>query len=364
MFDAFDHQCMAQALRLARRGLATTDPNPRVGCVLARNGEVVGSGWHRKAGEAHAEIHALREAGGRSSGATAYVTLEPCNHQGRTGACAKALTGAGISRVVCSTVDPNPRVNGGGLKDLEAAGIQVQSGLLEEQAEELNQGFFSRMRRNRPWVRVKLAQSLDGGTALANGVSQWISSEPSRTDVQRWRERSSAIMTGIGTVLADDPSLDVRTGSTRQPLRVIVDSQWRTPASARTLRLPGQVLIAGRQDRPVPAELKATGALTLPLPADQDRVDLSYLMTALAEREVNELQVEAGAELAGALLQARLVDELLIYQAPLLLGSGTRTAMEFGPLQHMQDRIRLDWIETCQTGPDLRLRLQPRYGED
>jgi diaminohydroxyphosphoribosylaminopyrimidine deaminase/5-amino-6-(5-phosphoribosylamino)uracil reductase len=365
MFDAFDHQCMAQALRLAELGMNSTDPNPRVGCVLTRDREVVGTGWHRRAGEPHAEVFALREAGESARGATAYVTLEPCSHQGRTPACTEALIEAGVARVVFPVNDANPEINGNGKERLREAGIRVDVGLMKEQAEELNPGFFSRMRRKRPWVRVKLAQSLDGGTALANGASQWISCPESRQDVQNWRARSSAILTGIGTVLFDNPSLNVRIGEdARQPLRVIADSNWRTPADARTLGLPGEVLIGGRDDIEVPVSLRESGATLLPLPAEDGRVRLESLLEALAAREANEVHVEAGASLAGALLERRLVDELVVYQAPVLLGSEIREPFAFGPLQDMADRVSLEWLETCHTGNDLRLRLAPRYGKN
>lgn len=365
MFDAFDHECMSRALRLAARGMNSTDPNPRVGCVLARDGEVIGTGWHREAGGPHAEIFALEEAGRATQGATAYVTLEPCSHQGRTPACTGALIKAGIGRVVFPLNDANPEVNGNGMAQLQDAGIRVDTGLMKEQAEKLNPGFYSRMRRNRPWVRVKLAQSLDGGIALANGSSQWISSAESRQDVQQWRARSSAVMTGIGTLLSDDPSLNVRTEEgARQPLRVVVDSHWRTPPGARTLGLPGNVLIAGRADRDVPEALRNSGAGLLPLAADEERLDLEQLVQALAGLEINELHVEAGAELTGALLQKQLLDEILIYQAPVLLGSGAREPFAFGPLRDMSGRISLQWLESVHTGTDLRLRLAPQYGDN
>jgi diaminohydroxyphosphoribosylaminopyrimidine deaminase/5-amino-6-(5-phosphoribosylamino)uracil reductase len=269
-----------------------------------------------------------------------------------------------VDRVVCAIRDDNPKVNGGGFSRLEAAGIAVETGLLQDRAESLNAGFFKRMRENVPWVRIKLAQSLDGGTALKNGSSQWISSDASRADVQKWRARSSAIMTGIGTVLADNPSLNVRNAQTlRQPVRVIVDSYWRTPPGARTLALEGHVLIAGRNDIEIPAALYESNAELLPLPADSQQVNLHALMKALSDREVNEMQVEAGANLAGSLLREKLVDELLIYQAPLILGSGARSSFAIGPLESMQQRVSLQWLETVHTGPDLRLRLKPQYGE-
>ncbi len=365
MFDSFDHQCMALALQQAALGLDTTHPNPRVGCVLARDGKVVATGWHQRCGEAHAEVHALQQAGPAARGATAYVSLEPCSYQGRTPACAPQLIEAGISRLVCASVDPNPRVNGKGISLLESAGIRVDTGLMKDQAESLNAGFYKRMREGLPWVRVKLAQSIDGGTALSNGLSQWISSSESRADVQNWRARSAAIMTGIGTVLADDPCLNVRSDNTsRQPLRVIVDSQWRTPANARTLGLDGEVLIAGNEGLEIPLALKDSGAELLALASKSGRVDLSRLMQALADRSVNEVQVEAGSTLSGALIAEKLVDEILIYQAPVLLGSGTRGSFKFGPLDDMDDAIQMNWIESTRIGNDMRLRLKPVYPQD
>lgn len=353
---------MAEALRLAERGMHGTDPNPRVGCVIGRDGEILGRGWHRAAGGDHAEVFALAEAGSRAAGATAYVTMEPCSHQGRTPPCTEALVRAGIARVVMAMADPNPRVDGSAA--LAAAGIACEEGLMAEEAAALNPGFHSRMLRGRPWFRVKLAQSLDGRTALADGSSKWISSPAAREDVQLWRARSSALLTGIGTVLADDPMLDVRLdGATRQPLRVICDSRWRTPPKARTLSLPGQVLIAGLARFTPPTALAASGAELLPLPEHKGQVDLHALATELARREVNEVQVEAGAILCGALLDARLVDEILVYQAPCLLGGGARPAFETRPLALMEQRIALRLQEVRQLGPDLRLRAQPQYPE-
>lgn len=366
MFDAFDHQCMSRALQLAERGLFGTDPNPRVGCVIARDGRVIAEGWHQRAGEAHAEPRALQALGAEARGATAYVTLEPCSHQGRTPSCATALIEAGIARVVAAGKDPNPEVNGQGIERLRTAGIQVDTGLLAELAEALNPGFFKRMREQRPWVRVKLALSLDGKTALGNGTSQWISGEASRQDVQAWRARSSAVMTGVGTVLADNPSLNVRLeGALRQPLRLIVDSHWRTPPDARTLQLPGPTLVAGVGDHAIPDELRSTGVELLPVKADRaGRVDLPALLAALAERAVNEIQVEAGATLAGALLEQGLVDELLVYQAPIVLGSGSRDAFAMGPLADMRGRIRLRKMESLALGGDLRMRFLAGTGRD
>lgn len=359
-YSVFDYECMAKALQLARKGLATTHPNPRVGCVIARDGQVVGSGWHEKAGGPHAEVFALREAGEKASGGTVYVTLEPCSHAGRTPPCVDALIDAQVARVVLATKDPNPSVNGNGIQRLQQAGIEVHSGLMEQQAEELNAGFMQRMREGRPWVRIKLAQSIDGHVALANGSSQWISSEESRADVQRWRARSDGILTGIGTVLADDPSLNVRGGDTeRQPARIVIDSHWRTPRDARLMSLPGRVLIAGLQERPVPAELQNSGAELLPAPAFEGRVDMRAVLQALARREFNEIQVEAGATLCGTLLQRGLADELLIYQAPAVLGGTALSPFAYPRLDNMDDRVHLEWVDSRRIGGDLRLRLKP-----
>lgn len=364
MFSQFDYECMSQALRLAARGMNTTRPNPRVGCVLANNNEVISSGWHKRCGEAHAEVFALEAAGERARGASCYVTLEPCSHQGRTPSCAKALIKAGIGRVVSAIADDNPQVCGSGFSLLEQAGIQVESGLMREQAEHLNAGFIMRMRHDRPWVRIKLAQSMDGKTALADGASEWISGEASRNDVQVWRARSCAIMTGIGTILADNPSLNVRQGSVDlQPMRVIVDSQWRTPASARTLQLPGRVLIVGRDDVEIPSHLADSTAELLRLPAADKTggICLQSLMKELSNREINELQVEAGGILAGALLEQQLVDEILLYQAPILLGTSALESFRFGPLGTMEQRMTMQCLETRHIGPDLRYRLKPVY---
>ncbi len=359
-FSAFDHECMASALQLARQGLETTHPNPRVGCVITRGKRVVGKGWHKKTGEAHAEIHALLEAGDKAKGGTAYVTLEPCSHTGRTPPCVDALIKAGVSRVVFAIEDPNPEVNGTGLERLQQAGIEVQSGLMASEAGELNCGFLKRMREQRPWVRIKLAQSMDGHIALANGSSQWISGSESRADVQNWRARSDVIMTGIGTVLTDDPSLNVRkTGAVRQPARVIVDSHWRTPPDARMLSLPGEVLIAGLQEMQVPGGLRKSAADCLELPSVEGRVDLRALLNELAMRGYNEVQVEAGATLCGALLQQGLVDELLIYQAPVILGGAAVSPFALPRLDNMDDRVHLNWVDSRRIGKDLRLRLRP-----
>lgn len=362
-FSRFDHECMAGALRLARKGLFTTDPNPRVGCVIADAERVIGRGWHEFAGGPHAEIVALRDAGEFLEGKTAYVTMEPCSHHGRTPPCVDALLEAGIGRVVVATEDPNPEVEGGGLERLRQAGVSVDTGLMAAESEAINPGFLKRMRTGRPWVRVKSAISLDGRTALAGGESKWISGEAARADVQRWRARSSAILTGIGTVLADDPAMTARVDSAvRQPLRVIADSRWRTPPDSRILIDPSSAIVAGSLSEQAPAALKAMGVHCLRLPAKNGNVDLESLLGALAEMEINEVQVEAGAKLCGALLNARLADELLIYQAPLLLGEGGPGPFALGPLESMAQRTHLKVLETSTIGSDLRIRLQAEYG--
>lgn len=361
MFSAADHQHMARALRLAEPGLYTTSPNPRVGCVIVKDGNIAGEGWHERAGEPHAEVHALRQAGALARGATAYVTLEPCSHHGRTPPCAEALLAAGVGRVVAAMRDPNPRVAGGGLQLLQQNGVETAVGLMENQARELNIGFVSRMERGRPWVRSKIAASLDGRTALANGVSQWITGAAARHDVQRWRARSCAILTGIGTVLADDPQLTVRDFDIgRQPLRVVVDSVLRTPPSARITQ-SGNTLIATTVDDAIKADaLRSAGAEVLVLPEVDGRVDLAALLQELALREINEVLVEAGAGLHGALLQAGLMDELLLYQAPTLLGDAARGMFALPPFTEMAQRVDLDILGLDRVGQDIRIRARPR----
>jgi diaminohydroxyphosphoribosylaminopyrimidine deaminase/5-amino-6-(5-phosphoribosylamino)uracil reductase len=359
-FSRFDHECMAQALRLARKGLFTTQPNPRVGCVIAREQRIIGQGWHRVAGGPHAEIEALADASESVKGSTVYITLEPCNHHGKTAPCVDALIKAAVERVVIASGDPNPLVNGSGVERLRATGIKVESGLMEGEANRLNPGFFKRMREGLPWVRVKAAISLDGRTALANGISKWISSAESRQDVQRWRARSSAILTGIGTVLADDPNMSVRLPEVaRQPLRVIADRQWRTPAGSRILSGPTSSLIFGDAALEIPPSLIDQGVTCVPLDLENGRLPLRPLFGELANLEINEVQVEAGAKLCGALLAAGMVDEILLYQAPVLLGDGAAGLFAFGPLESMQDRTHLRVLETVQMGRDTRIRLRP-----
>lgn len=364
MSTADDHRFMARALRLAARGLTTTTPNPRVGCVIVRDGERVGEGWHRRAGEPHAEVHALRAAGERARGATAYVTLEPCSHHGRTPPCADALVAAGVSRVVAAMQDPNPQVSGRGLQRLRAAGIDVECGVLEPEALALNAGFCLRMRAGRPLFRLKLAASLDARTALASGESQWITAAAAREDVQRLRARACAVLTGVGTVVADDPSLNVRLpAAERQPLRVVLDSTLRTPPDARLLGLPGGILLltALPPDDLRAQMLRAAGAELATLPAAAGGgLDLQAVAAELARRGCNEVHVECGARLAGSLLQAGLVDELVLYLAPLLLGDAARGLCRLPGLERMEQRIELEWRDVRRVGHDLRVTLVPR----
>jgi len=351
---------MARALQLAARGLTTTAPNPRVGCVVVRDGQIVGEGWHERAGEPHAEVLALRQAVELARGATAYVTLEPCSHHGRTPPCTDALIASGVARVVVAMCDPNPKVSGSGLAQLQAQGIEVAAGLMEAQARDLNPGFISRMEHQRPWVRTKIAASLDGRTALENGVSQWITGDAARRDVQRWRARSCAVLTGVGTVLADDPKLNVReTDIGRQPLRVIVDSHLRTPPSAAIVQGGGVLVVCCDDSLPQAAALRAAGAEVLALPGDGGMVNLPGLLTELARREINELHVEAGATLNGALLRLGLVDELLLYFAPTLLGSSARGMFNFPALTAMAQRTELDILSLDRVGQDIRIRARP-----
>jgi diaminohydroxyphosphoribosylaminopyrimidine deaminase / 5-amino-6-(5-phosphoribosylamino)uracil reductase len=347
---------MAQALRLAERGLYTTSPNPRVGCVLVRNGEVIGSGWHERAGGPHAEINALAAAGGAARGVTAYITLEPCNHYGRTPPCTQALIGAGIARVMMAMEDPNPLVAGKGAALLRQAGIEVIAGLMEAQAKALNAGFISRMTRQRPWVRLKIAASIDGKTALNSGASQWITGEPARRDGHRLRARSCAVLTGIGTVLADNPELNVRYVKTsRQPLRIIVDSGLRVPLDSKVLREGRVLLFAGRADKEKIAVLRDMGATVIPLPDTNGKVDLAEMMQVLAGLEINELLVEAGPSLNGALIQAGLVDELAIYLAPYLIGHTARGMAQLPELAFLQEKRALIIHDLRSIGMDIRI---------
>lgn len=346
---------MARALALAERGLYTTTPNPRVGCVLVRDGAVIGEGFHARAGEAHAEVNALADAKARGHdprGATAYVTLEPCNHHGRTPPCTDALVAAGIARVVAAMDDPDPAARRGALR-LRAAGVAVDVGLCRDEARELNVGFVSRLTRGRPWVRLKVAASLDGRTALASGESQWITSEAARADAHRYRARACAVMTGIGTVKSDDPALTVRhVATTRQPLRVVVDRRAETPPAAKVLGDRNVLMVtAGPRDAAWPADLES-----IAIPDANGRIDLPALMRALGERGLNEVHVEAGAGLNGALIEAGVVDELLLYVAPCLLGDPARGIADFpGGLARLADRVRLELRDVARVGEDLRV---------
>ena len=357
-FSVTDHAHMARALQLAAQGLYTTSPNPRVGCVIVKDGRIIGEGWHQRAGTPHAEIHALKAAGDAARGATAYVTLEPCSHHGQTPPCAEALIEAGVARVVSAMRDPNPLVAGGGIDMLTLAGIQAEIGLLENEARALNPGFISRMTRQRPWVRLKTASTLDGKTALANGASQWITGEAARADVQKLRARACAILTGSGTVLADNPRMNVRDLDIgRQPLRVIVDSALRTPPEATIL----PALIACHHADPAArTALEQAGAEVVELPGPDGRVDLAALLTLLAQRSINELHVEAGAALNGALLAAGLVDEWIAYMAPMAVGDDARGLFMQPTLTALANAARFKLTDVRQLGGDLRLTLLPQ----
>lgn len=359
-FSATDHAMMARALRLAERGAYTTRPNPMVGCVIAQGNDVVGEGWHQRAGGPHAEVFALREAGERARGATAYVTLEPCAHHGRTPPCADALIQAGVARVVAALRDPFVQVDGAGFERLRTAGIQVTSGLMEAQARELNRGFLSRIERDRPWLRVKLAMSLDGRTALANGQSKWITGEAARADVQHWRARAGAILTGIGTVLADDPRLTARVPDVDlvPPLRVVLDRGLRTPAGAQVLDGRVPTLVVHREGEVPDARHALVQCHAVPAD-DKGRLDLLAVLRLLAEQGINEVQVEAGAPLAGAFFAQGLVDEVLLYIAPVLLGSDARPLLTLPSLTDMADRWHLRVVDEAKFGEDWRLMLRP-----
>jgi len=356
MFTPADREFMARALRLAERGLFTTTPNPRVGCVVVRGGEVVGEGFHERAGEAHAEVNALRAAGARAEGGTVYVNLEPCSHHGRTPPCVEALVVAGVRRAVVAMGDPNPKVSGQGFAALRAAGVEVTSGLLEAEARELNVGFVSRMTRGRPWVRLKVAATLDAKTALAGGESQWITGEAARRDGHRWRARACAILTGIGTVKDDDPRLTVRDVETpRQPLRVLVDSRLELALSARILDGGNLLVAAAIEDRARIQALRARGAEVVVLPNASGKVELEDLVRELGRRALNEVHVEAGFKLNGSLVAAGVVDELLVYLAPKVLGESGRGMFNLPGVERLADARRLRLMDVAQIGDDVRL---------
>ncbi len=360
-FSATESAYMARAMRLAARGLYTAHPNPMVGCVLVRDGDIVGEGWHKVAGEAHAEINALNAAGDKAAGATAFVTLEPCSHQGKTPPCAPALIEAGVTEVVIAMQDPFPRVSGDGREALEAAGVAVRTGLMADAAAKLNAGFLSRVQRGWPYVRLKVGASLDGAIAMASGESQWITGPEARADVQRLRARSGAILTGIGTVLADDPALNVRhedlDTAGRQPLRAVLDSDLRMPLSSGMLDLPGNTVLyctddAGRQP------LIDAGADVVKVKADDVHVDAAAVLADLAAREINDVLVEAGPTVAGYLLTRKLVDELVIYQAPHIMGSETMTMFRTPLWTAMSNRLSVDIIDLRRVGQDIRITVR------
>lgn len=350
LFSAFDHEMMRRALALAGKGLFTATPNPRVGCVLTQGERVVGEGWHEKAGAPHAEVNALAAAGAAARGATAYLNLEPCAHHGRTPPCADALAAAGVARVVAAMRDPNPEAGGGGAR-LAAAGVRFEHGLLEDEAREMNIGFVSRVTRGRPWVRMKIAATLDGRTALANGKSQWITGAEARKDGQRWRARACAVLTGIGTVKADDPRLTVREVRTpRQPLRVVVDSRLETPPGAQILQGGNTLIFVGDTANKPPQGIEAVS-----MPNAQGKVDLAAMMQELARRGVNELHVEAGFKLNGSLAREGCVDEFLIYLAPSFLGDSAQGMLELAQMSSLDERLRVSLRSVERVGEDLRI---------
>ncbi|MFP4606993.1 MAG: bifunctional diaminohydroxyphosphoribosylaminopyrimidine deaminase/5-amino-6-(5-phosphoribosylamino)uracil reductase RibD [Thiohalospira sp.] len=360
---AADIRPMRRALALARRGLGWTDPNPMVGCVLVRDGRVVGEGFHERVGGPHAEVRALERAGEAARGATAYVTLEPCSHHGRTPPCADRLVEAGVGRVVAALVDPDPRVRGRGLRRLEEAGIATESGLLAEGAEAVNAGFLSRVRRGRPWLTLKLASSLDGHTATRTGESQWITSEAARADVHRLRHAHAALLTGSGTVLADDPALTARLPEGgAHPLRVVLDSRLRTPPGARVVTGPGRVLMVGGPGASAERRraLEAAGAEVITLEeGGEGRPALGAVLHELGRREINSVLAECGATLAGSLLRGGWVDRLVAYQAPSVIGAGGLAMFEGPPIGSMAERINLRILERRGIGPDTRIIAEP-----
>ncbi|MGQ0750361.1 MAG: bifunctional diaminohydroxyphosphoribosylaminopyrimidine deaminase/5-amino-6-(5-phosphoribosylamino)uracil reductase RibD [Betaproteobacteria bacterium] len=359
MFSPDDRRYMARALELAGRGLYTTTPNPRVGCVLVRDGKVVGEGWHERAGGPHAEVNALGVAGAAAKGATAYVSLEPCSHHGRTPPCAGALTGAGVARVVGAMQDPNPEVGGKGYAALTQSGVAVEHGLMEDEARELNIGFVTRMTRGRPWIRMKIAASLDGKTALEDGSSQWITGPAARRDGHAWRARACAVLTGVGTVRDDDPRLTVREVETpRQPVRIVVDSRLETPAHARVLE-GGALIAAAVNDDAKREALRARSVEVLVLPNAAGKVELGALMAELGRREMNEIHVEAGYRLNGSLMQEGLVDELLIYLAPSLIGDRARGMFALPALESLKARRALQVRDVRMVETDIRVIARP-----
>ena len=365
-----DHAYMAQALRLAEKGIYTTRKNPRVGCVIVRENEVVGKGFHQYPGQAHAEINALENAKGQTENATVYVSLEPCAHSGKTPPCVEALLAAKISRVVAAMQDPNPLVNGKGLAYLENNGIETDCNILKSEAEELNKGFIQRITTGRPYVTVKSAISLDGKTALQSGESKWISSDESRSDVQKLRARSCAIMTGIDTVLSDDPRLTVRlsnkelglTQNIQQPTRVVLDTHLRIPIDAHILNSPKEVLIyTVSKDSKKLEKLRAQNIKVVKVEQSDNNVDLNTVMQDLAKHEINEVLVESGSTLVGSLIDKKLVDEMIVYMAPHILGESNKALAKLDFISTMQDRVNFQICQTRIVGQDLKLQLKPQY---
>jgi diaminohydroxyphosphoribosylaminopyrimidine deaminase/5-amino-6-(5-phosphoribosylamino)uracil reductase len=367
MFSPLDVRLMQRAIELAERGRYTNHPNPRVGCVIAQDERIVGEGWHRRWGEPHAEVRALEAAGDAARGATVYVTLEPHSFQGRTPPCTTALIRAGVARVVCGALDPNPRVFGEGVRQLEAAGVAVATGLLEREVRELNAGFEKRMTTGLPRVTVKIAASLDGRVALANGASRWITGDAARADVQRLRAEASAVLTGVDTVLADDPQLNVRDPSIdllgRQPLRVVLDTKLRMPADAKMLTLGGETLVFTTAAFGEAANaLRLAGAQIINAPADDSgRIALSEVLRELGERQCNDVLVEAGPTLAGAFLEQGLADELIVYLAPVILGPQARPMAMLTQLDRLENARRYALVSTEHIGPDVKLRLRTSH---
>ncbi|MGZ5035651.1 MAG: bifunctional diaminohydroxyphosphoribosylaminopyrimidine deaminase/5-amino-6-(5-phosphoribosylamino)uracil reductase RibD [Usitatibacter sp.] len=355
-FTLEDHAFMVRALELTKRGRDTCTPNPNVGCVIVKDGRVIGEGWHERAGEGHAETRALAAATESVEGATVYVSLEPCSHHGRTPPCADALVAAKVARVVAAMEDPNPRVQGRGSQILRDAGIRVDVGLLEDEALEAHRGFVWRMTRGRPWMRVKAAASLDGRIALANGQSQWITSEEARRDVHELRARSCAMLTGAGTVIADDPRLTVRhVPCERQPRRVVIDNRLDIPASAKILQGDPAIVLTVSGDAAKRAALEARGAEVVRVPEDGGKSDLGAVARLLGERGFNEVTVETGGKLAGSLIRAGVVDELVIYYAPRLLGDKAQALLVLPEWTRLDEAPRLSIVDVTRIGPDVRV---------
>jgi diaminohydroxyphosphoribosylaminopyrimidine deaminase / 5-amino-6-(5-phosphoribosylamino)uracil reductase len=361
MTTALDIEYMARALRLAHSGRNESTPNPSVGCVLVKGDKVIGEGYTQAGGVPHAEVHAIQSASEPVDGCIAYVTLEPCSHQGKSPPCSVALIEAGVSRVVVAMTDVNPLVSGQGIKQLRAAGISVDLGVLEAQARAVNPGFNKRMTCGMPRLTAKLAMSLDGRTAMASGQSQWITGPEARDDVQRLRARSCAIVSGVDTVIVDDAALTVRKFGSRQPLRMVLDSRLRLPVDAKILQQAGDTCIAYiGDDNPLAEPLQKAGAELVSMPADNGRVDLAAVMKWLAERQCNEVLLECGPRLAGAMLEQQLIDELVVYMAPILMGSNARPLFDL-PLAQMSEKVQLDITEIRAVGDDWRIRIEPRY---